>query len=163
MLSYDTMSREQSDRSQTSSSSSSAEETTNTGQAEDHDTLTSEETVSQSSTDSASYHFHRVVITSTPPAATETPRVHTITFPMYSDLHVSKQYLKIQKLMKKALDTGNYVQWHVLKTMQIVLAWKPLDDMNLSKLEYETTQFLGNVYTSSGDESNMSYDKVIFT
>ena len=65
--------------------------------------------------------------------------------------------------MKKALNTGNYVPWHVLKTMQIVLAWKPLDDMNLSKLEYETTQFLGNVYTSSGDESNMSYDKVIFT
>ena len=70
------MPREQSDRSQTSetlSSFSSAEETTNTGQAEDHDTLTSEETVSQSSTDSASYHFHRVVITSTHPAATETP------------------------------------------------------------------------------------------
>ena len=46
-----------------------------------------------------------------------------------------------------------------MKTMQMVLDWKPLDDMDLLKLEYETTQFLRNVYVSSGEESNMLYDE----
>ena len=44
--------------------------------------------------------------------------------------------------MKKTLDTEKYVPSYVMKTMQMVLDWKPLDDMNLSKLEYETTHSL---------------------
>ena len=92
---------EQSDGSQTlgsssdSSSSSVGKQLNKTCQREDHDTLMSEDSLLQISTDNASCQITSAAVPTTPTADTEVPQVCNFTFPIYSSLHVSKEYLEV--------------------------------------------------------------------
>ena len=122
------------------------------------DTLTSESTSSESSMDEVgSGKAHTSSLEDKDPQ-----RVCTSSFHKYSLGHVNRQYLEIRKLVKNTVKSEKHVPSDVMLLMELILVWKQIDDFDLSKLEYETTQILGNSYISSDDDNNIFGEEVQF-